>query len=66
MVIQSNMSSNAIVEVWPETKDVFDKYDIPLSKHSLEALVEQDLLSSLLQGLNSVVGSSTATCIDGG
>lgn len=66
MVIQSNMSSEAIVNVWGETADVFKKYDVPLTKQSLETLVRNELLPSLLQELNSVVGSSTATCIEGG
>lgn len=66
MVIQSNMSPNAIVEVWAETKDVFNKHNIPLTKQTLETLVEKELLSSILQELNSTVGSSTATCIEGG
>lgn len=66
MVIQSNMSPEAIVDVWGETADVFKRYNVTLTKQSLEKVVESDLLSSLLQELNSVVGSSTATCIEGG
>lgn len=66
MVIQSNMSPQAIVDVWRETIDVFKKYDVPLTKQSLETVVEGELLPSLLQALNSVIGSSTATCIEGG
>jgi hypothetical protein len=60
------MSPNAIVEVWSETEDVFKKYNIPITKHTLETLVETEFLPSLLKELNSVVGSSTATCIEGG
>jgi DNA primase large subunit len=60
------MSSEAIVDVWGDTADVFQKYNIPLTKQTLETLVENELLKSLLQELNSVVGSSTATCIEGG
>ncbi|TMN22926.1 hypothetical protein FH966_08475 [Lentibacillus cibarius] len=66
MVIQSNMSPAAIVDVWKETEYVFMKHKIPLTKQSLETLVENKRLPSLLQELNSVVGSSTATCIEGG
>lgn len=66
MVIQSNMSPNAIGEVWEETKDVFKKYNIPPTKQTLETFVENDVLTALLQELNSVVGSSSATCIEGG
>lgn len=66
MVIQSNMSPEAIVDVWAETSDILKKYEIPLTKQSLESLVESKFLPSLLQELNSVVGSSTATCVEGG
>jgi hypothetical protein len=66
MVIQSNMSPEAIVDVWEETADVFKKYNVPLSKQSLETLIGNELLPSLLQELNSAVGSSTTTCIEGG
>jgi hypothetical protein len=66
MIIQSNMSPEAIVDVWTETETVFIKHKIPLSKQSLETLVESEHLPSLLEELNSVVGSSTATCIEGG
>lgn len=66
MVIQPNMSSEAIVEVWKVTEDIFKKYHIPLSIQTLEKLVEEEQLITLLQELNSAVGSSTATCIEGG
>jgi hypothetical protein len=66
MVIQSNMSPEAIVDVWRDTADVFKKHNVPLTKQSLETLVESEHLPSLLQELNSIVGSSTATCIEGG
>lgn len=66
MVIQSNMSPEAIVDVWGDTADVFKKYNVPITKQSLETLVVSELFPSLLQELNSVVGSSTATCIEGG
>jgi hypothetical protein len=66
MVIQSNMSPGAIVDVWEDTADVFKKYNVPITKQSLEILVENDILISLLQELNSIVGSSIATCIEGG
>ncbi|SFB19630.1 MULTISPECIES: hypothetical protein [unclassified Bacillus (in: firmicutes)] len=66
MVIQSNMSPKSIVNVWGDTADVFKKYKVPLTKQSIETVVQNELLSSLLQELNSVVGSSTATCIEGG
>jgi hypothetical protein len=66
MVIQSNMSPKVIAEVWGVTEDIFKKYHIPLSKQTLETLVEKVQLITLLQELNSAVGSSTATCIEGG
>jgi hypothetical protein len=31
MVIQSNMSSKAIVQVWENTVDTFKKYNVPIS-----------------------------------
>ncbi|WP_066389247.1 hypothetical protein [Neobacillus mesonae] len=66
MVIQSNMAPEAIVDVWGDTADIFKKYNVPITKQSLETLVESELLPLLLQELNFVVGSSTATCIEGG
>lgn len=66
MVIQGNMSPEVIVEVWKITVDIFKKFNIPLTKQTLEALVEEEQLTSLLEELNSAVGSSTSTCIEGG
>lgn len=66
MVIQANMSPEAIVYTWKETVEVFKKHNIPLSKQSLETVVESEFLTSLLQELNFIVGSSNATCIEGG
>lgn len=66
MVIQSNMTPKAIIDVWEETTEVFKKYKIPLTSVSLETLVDSDLLPSLLQALNTAVGSSNQTCIEGG
>jgi hypothetical protein len=60
------MSPEAIVEVWKVTEDIFEKYHIPLSKKTLEKLVEEEHLIKLLQELNAAVESSTATCIEGG
>ncbi|WP_251555081.1 hypothetical protein [Neobacillus muris] len=66
MVIQSNMTPEAIVDVWGDTANIFEKYNVPLTKQPLESIVENELLILLLQELNSVVGSSTSTCIEGG
>ncbi|KON88964.1 hypothetical protein AF332_20685 [Sporosarcina globispora] len=66
MVIQPNMSSKAIVEIWGNAKDVFVKYNVPISEEALATTVETHILDSLLKDLNSIVGSSSATCIEGG
>ncbi|CAG9609457.1 hypothetical protein [Pseudoneobacillus rhizosphaerae] len=66
MVIQSNMSPKAIVEVWGVTETIFKKYNIPLSNQNLETLLENQELFQLIQELNTTVGSSTVTCIEGG
>ncbi|WP_312471765.1 hypothetical protein [Neobacillus sp.] len=66
MVIQSNMSPKAIVEVWENTVDVFNKYKVPLTEEILETFVEADILGTLLKEINTIVGSSTVTCVEGG
>jgi hypothetical protein len=66
MVIQSNMSPEQIIEVWEITTEIFRKYGISHENQSLKKLVDGEELVSLLSELNSVVGSSTATCIKGG
>lgn len=66
MVIQSNMSPKGIVEVWENTETVFVKFNIPLTEKTLETTIDADILPKLLIELNAVVGSSTATCIEGG
>jgi hypothetical protein len=66
VVIQSNMSSEAIVQVWSETKEVFSQYSIPLTNKPLNEVIEEEELIKLLESLNEVVGSSRTTCIEGG
>jgi hypothetical protein len=66
MVIQSNMSPKAIVEVWEGTAKVFKNNKIPLTNKTLETLMEERQLILLLQELNAAVGSSSSTCIEGG
>ncbi|MEH7419143.1 hypothetical protein V7266_28350 [Neobacillus drentensis] len=66
MVIQSNMTSKAIIKVWEETVKVFQKYKVPIIEKALQVLVTESTLQVLLAELNYVVGSSTATCIEGG
>lgn len=66
MVIQSNMSPKAIVDVWENTAPIFEKFNVPLTDKTFETTIDADILSKLLIELNAVVGSSTATCIEGG
>lgn len=66
MVIQSNMTSRAISEVWGETLEVFQKYNVPIIEKTLQVLVNDNIFQELLTELNKVVGSSNATCIEGG
>jgi hypothetical protein len=66
MVIQPNMSPKAIIEIWNNTTVVLDKYKVPISEEELEAIVDSQVLNSLLKELNNIVGSSSSTCIEGG
>ncbi len=66
MVIQSNMTSKAITQVWEDTVEVFLKYNVPITEKALQVLVNNNILQVLLTELNNVVGSSNATCIEGG
>lgn len=66
MVIQSNMSPEAIIQIWENTLDKFKKYNVPISKKTLEELVNVSVLPALLSELNSAVGSSNETCTEGG
>lgn len=66
MVIQSNMTSKAISEVWENTLEVFQKYNVPITNKILQVLVNDNILQVLLIELNKVVGSTKATCIEGG
>ncbi|MCM2535796.1 hypothetical protein NDK43_30350 [Neobacillus pocheonensis] len=66
MVIQSTMTSKAISEVWEETLAVFQKCNVPITEKTLQVLVEDNILQVLVTELNHVVGSSNATCIEGG
>lgn len=66
MVIQSNMSSKAIVEAWENTAPIFVKFNVPLTYKTLESAIESEILPSLLVELNAAVGSSTETCVEGG
>lgn len=66
MVIQSNMSPKAIVEVWENTAPILMKFNVPLIDKTLESIIESGLLPNLLIELNNTVGSSATTCIEGG
>ena len=66
MVIQSNMTSKDITQVWEDTVEVFLKYNVPITEMALQVLVNNNILQVLLTELNNVVGSSNATCIEGG
>lgn len=66
MVIQSNMSPRAIVQVWENTEVVFEKNHIALSDQTLETLVATHVLAGILVELNAAVGSSSTTCVEGG
>jgi len=66
MVIQSNMTSKAISDVWEDTVEVFQNYHVPITEKTLQVLVNDTILQVLLTELNNVVGSSKATCIEGG
>lgn len=65
MVIQSNMSSKAFVEVWENTIDVFKKFRGPLSEKTLSILVIESILPALPSEFNTLVGSLNVTCIEG-
>lgn len=60
------MTSRAISEVWGETLEVFQKYNVPIIEKTLQVLVNDNIFQELLTELNKVVGSSNATCIEGG
>jgi hypothetical protein len=66
MVIQPNMQSKAIVEIWKNTAYIFEKYNIPITEKLLVELVETNFISTLLKELNDAIGSSNTTCIEGG
>lgn len=67
MVIQRNMSPQAITEIWVETNKVFKEFKVPVTNHSLSSLVKDDIsLQLLLTELNNVIGSTYTTCIEGG
>lgn len=67
MVIQSNMTPQAIVSIWAETLKVFESYGLSITDNSLSVLVQDDTrLQSLLYELNDRIGSTYNTCVEGG
>lgn len=66
MVIQSNMSPKAIVEVWEITASIFAKFNVPITDKTIESTSDSMILPDLLIELNAAVGSSAATCVEGG
>jgi hypothetical protein len=58
MVIHSNMSSKAIIEIWGNTLDVFKHYSVPISGDPLNLLVHEETLPQLIKELNQTIGSS--------
>lgn len=66
MVIQPNMSPRAIVETWEQTRAIFEKYHVPITKILLQDSIQSNTLPELLKELNAFIGSSNSTCIEGG
>ncbi|WP_246942538.1 hypothetical protein [Bacillus pinisoli] len=67
MVITEDMPVSGIASSWEETKELFIKYNIPIgSKKALKEHLPKDQLISIITEINKVIGSSEATCIEGG
>lgn len=60
MVIHSEMSSKAIIEIWGITHEVFKNYSVPISGSPLKELVHEEKLPQLLKELNHAIGSSSS------
>jgi hypothetical protein len=65
MVIHSNMSSKAIIEIWGNTLDVLKNYSVPISGNPLNRLVHEETLPQLIEELNQTIGSPVSTAIEG-
>lgn len=65
MVIHSNMSSKAIIEIWGNTLDVFKHYSVPISGNPLNQLVHEESLPQLLKDLNQAIGSPVSASLEG-
>lgn len=67
MVITDEMPVSGIANSWEETKEVFNKYDIPVgSNKALKEHLQDKDLELLISDLNKTIGSSEVTCIEGG
>lgn len=67
MVITDDMPVSDIAKSWEETKEVFQKYDISLTSNTTVKEHQQgEQLKLLIAELNKRIGSSEATCIEGG
>jgi hypothetical protein len=65
MVIHSNMSSKAVIEIWGNTLDVFKNYSVPISGNPLNSLVQEEALPQLLKELNQTIGSTFTAPTEG-
>lgn len=67
MVIQAYMTVCEVVRTWPETRGVFESYGIdPDSCSAIDEVVDSVTTGLLVRDLNQAVGSSAATCVEGG
>ncbi|WP_028782437.1 hypothetical protein [Thalassobacillus devorans] len=66
MVIQSNMSPEAVVNVWADTRTIFEKFQVPIQTKTMQDTVDSEKLEDLLIELNLSIGSSAVTCTAGG
>lgn len=67
VVITIEMPVSGIAHSWDETKEVFKKYDIPISTtKALKEHLQDEELNRLISDLNKTIGSTDVTCIEGG
>lgn len=67
MVITQEMTISGIFNSWEQSKEVFEKYRIPVdSNNALKEQVQGEQLQSIISELNQIIGSSGTTCIEGG
>lgn len=67
MVIQSTMSPSEILQIWPRSKSVLERYGIsPTSQRMIAEEVPEEKVPHLLRDLNEAVGSTATTCTAGG